>query len=189
MLTVHGHPHQGPLSLARQIRVLQYAGASSRPQADQLKRAAQAWWASNSASILSGFRTGQSAGQCTAYVAARRPDIIERVDMWAYARYLIAGSGGLDVNWDAEYWAANARRAGLRTGTVPRPGAVIVFQAGAYGATSLGHVAYVDAVGRDGSFTISEMHAPVVGRLTSRHFDAGTARAMSAGPGVAFIYR
>lgn len=189
VLTVLGGPHQGTLSLARQVHVLQYAGASASLQAAQVKRAALTWWASNSASILSGLRTGQSAGQCTAYVAARRPDIIERVEVWAYSRYLLAGGGALAINWDAEYWAANARSAGLRIGTVPRPGAVIVFEPGAYGATSLGHVAYVDAVSRDGSFTISEMHAPVLGRVTSRHFKAATARAMSTDPRIAFIYR
>jgi surface antigen len=189
VITVHGHRSRGPLSLARRVRALQYVGASDLPAAAQVKRAAMAWWASNSSSILSAVRGGRSAGQCTAYAATRRPDIIERVDTWAYSRHLLAGGGGLDVNWNAEYWDANARRAGMKVGTVPRPSAVIVFQPGAYGATALGHVAYVDAVGRDGSFTISEMHAPVLGRVTSRHFDARAARAIATGTGVTFIYR
>jgi surface antigen len=77
----------------------------------------------------------------------------------------------------------------MATGKTPRPGAILVFQSGAYGATSLGHVAYVNSVARDGSFTITEMHAPVRGRVTSRHFGATTARAMAANPGIAFIYR
>jgi surface antigen len=188
-LTVQGHGHAGALSLARAVRVLQYASTSSRPEVSSLQRAAQVWWASNSTSILSGFHTGRSAGECTSYVAARRPDIVARVEMWAYTRYLVAGSGGLNLNWDAMYWAQNARRAGLSVGKTPRAGAILVFQAGAYGATSLGHVAYVSGVGQDGSFTITEMHAPVLGRVTSRHFGAPTARAMATNPGIAFIYR
>jgi surface antigen len=188
-LTVHGHRHAGALALVRGVRVLQYAGTASHLEASSVKAAARIWWSSNSASILSGFHTGSSAGECTSYVAARRPDIIERVDTWAYGRYLMAGGGGLNVNWDAMYWAQNARRAGLTVGKTPRAGAILVFQAGAYGATSLGHVAYVNAVARDGSFTITEMHAPVLGHLTSRHFDAQTARAMATNPGISFIYR
>jgi surface antigen len=189
VLTVHGHRQAGSLSLARGVRVLQYANATSRPEASSVRRAAQIWWASNSGSILSGFHTGSSAGECTSYVAARRPDIIKRVDISAYTRYLVAGSGALNVNWDAMDWPRNARRAGLTVGKTPRAGAVLVFQARAYGATSLGHVAYVSAVARDGSFTITEMHAPVLGRITSRHFDARTARAMVTNPGISFIYR
>ena len=189
MLTVHGHGGAGALALVRGVRVLQYAGATSRLEASSVKAAARIWWSSNSASILSGFHTGSSTGECTSWVAARRPDIIERVDTWAYSRYLVAGGGGLNVNWDAMYWARNARRAGLPVGKTPRVGAVLVFQAGAYGATSLGHVAYVNTVARDGSFTITEMHAPILGQVTSRRFDAQTARAMATNPGISFIYR
>jgi surface antigen len=189
MLTVHGHGHGGALALVRGVRVFQYASATSRLDASSAKAAARIWWSTNSASILAGFHTGSSAGECTSYVAARRPDIIERVDMLAYSRYLAVGSGGLKVNWDAMYWAQNARHAGLTVGKTPRVGAVLVLQAGAYGATSLGHVAYVNAVARDGSFTITEMHAPLLGHLTSRRFDAKTARAMATNAGISFIYR
>lgn len=188
-LTVRGRSRAGGLELARGVHVLQYAGATARLQPLSAKTAARAWWSTNSSSILAGFRSGASAGECTAYVAARRPDIVERVDLWAYARWLQVGHGSLGVNWDAMYWAANARRAGMATGHTPRSGAVIVFQHGAYGATALGHVAYVTAVGRDGSFTITEMHAPVRGRVSARHFRAAAARAMAHDPGIAFIYR
>ena len=187
-LRVQGRAGAGTLSLAGGVHALQYVGATSRLQASSVRTAARMWWASNSASILAGFHSGRSTGECTSYVAARRPDIVERVDVWAYARWLHVGHGGLGVNWDAMYWAANARRAGLATGHTPRVGAVIVFQHGAYGATALGHVAYVSSVGRDGSFTITEMHAPVRGRVSARHFDATTARAMATNPGIAFIY-
>ena len=188
-LTVHGRSGSGVLSLARGVHVLQYAGATARLQPLSAKTAARAWWSASSSSIFAGFHSGASAGECTAYVAARRPDIIERVDLWAYARWLQVGHGSLGVNWDAMYWAANAKRAGMATGHTPRAGAVVVFQHGAYGATALGHVAYVTSVGRDGSFTIAEMHAPVRGRVSTRHFGAAAARAMAHDPGIAFIYR
>lgn len=186
---IQGRAHGGTLSLARGVSVLQYARAAVHPDASSVVRAAHSWWASNSSSILTGFHTGRSTGECTAYIAARRPDIIERVDIWAYSRFLLAGHGALNVNWDAKYWARNARRAGMATGKTPRVGAVLVFQAGAYGATALGHVAYVTSVSPSGAFTISEMHAPVRGRVTTRHFGAATARAMAADPGIDFIYR
>lgn len=189
VLTVQGRSNGGALSLARGVSVLQDDGSSSGSPQVQVARAAQTWWSSDSSSILSGFHSGPSAGQCTDYVAARRPDVIERVDIWAYSTYLLGHSGSLNLDWAAKNWTANAQRAGLPIGTVARPGAVVVFQPGAYGATSLGHVAYVSAVGRDGSFTVSEMHAPAVGRVTSRHFNAGTARAMSTDPRITFIYR
>jgi len=188
VLTVHGRQQQTALALARQIYVLEDGGAFTSPAQIQADVAAQSWWASDSTSILSTFHSGPATGQCTDYVAAQRPDIIERVDTWAYSRYLLAGSGGLDVNWAARYWAANAQEAGIPTGNFPQPGAVIVFQPHAYGAFSDGHVAIVDSVGKAGSFTISAMHAPVVGRVTSRHFSARSARAMAASSAVTFIY-
>lgn len=188
MLTVHGRRHRTALSLAGQIRVLQYSDAYSNPAQPEVNLLAQSWWASSSASILASFHSGSSAGQCTDYVAARRPDIVARVDIWAYTQFLLTQSGGLNVGWAAKDWTANAQRAGIPTGTVPRPGAVIVFQPGAYGAFSDGHVAIVGKVAKDGSFTISAMHAPAVGHVTTRHFTAKAARAMSVNPGVSFIY-
>ena len=63
-----------------------------------------------------------------------------------------------------------------------------MFQPGAYGALPPdGHVAVVDVVNGDGSFTISEMHAPMIGRITTRTFDAQSARAMAADPGVTLV--
>lgn len=65
-------------------------------------------------------------GQCTWYVAKKRPDL-------PYAG-------------NATNWLASARDNGIETGTVPVPGAVAVFQPGQYGAGRYGHVAYVEAV-------------------------------------------
>jgi surface antigen len=138
--------------------------------------------------ILSAFHKGKAAGQCTDYAAAQRPDVIAGVDIWAYIRQLLSHTGSLAVDWTAKDWAVNAQHAGLSTGNRPETGAVVVFQPGAYGAVSDGHVAVVSAVASDGSFTVGEMHAPAIGRVSTRRFSARTARAMALNPGVTFIY-
>jgi surface antigen len=151
---------------------------------------AQTWWATHAHSVLAQLETGPVAGQCTAYAAARRPDIIERVDSWAFVNYVVLHrTGPLIVNWLAKDWARQAAWAGMKIGHRPRRDAVIVFQPGAYGAFSGGHVAVVDSVRRNGSFTISEMHAPVIGVRTTRRFGPGVARAMAKDRQVSFIYR
>jgi hypothetical protein len=101
-------------------------------------------------------------GQCTWYVATRRPDL----------PYFPGRSG------DALRWIVSARRAHLRTGEIPVAGAVAVFQPLQYGAGKYGHVAYVEAV--DGSnMTVSEANY--------RHRPAGSRRAI-AWRGLQFIY-
>ena len=66
---------------------------------------------------------------CTDYVHSRRPDV---------AVYGNAGYG----------WISSAQAAGKSTGNAPRAGAV---------AVTNGHVAYVESVNSDGSYTVSEM--------------------------------
>ena len=66
---------------------------------------------------------------CTDYVHSRRPDV---------AVYGNAGYG----------WISSAQAAGKSTGSAPRAGAV---------AVTNGHVAYVESVNNDGSYTVSEM--------------------------------
>lgn len=66
---------------------------------------------------------------CTDYVHSRRPDV---------AVYGNAGYG----------WISSAQAAGKSTGSAPRDGAV---------AVTNGHVAYVESVNSDGSYTVSEM--------------------------------
>ncbi len=78
-------------------------------------------------------------GQCTWWVARRRPDL----------PYFKGESG------DALNWAQTAERAGFSVGTTPMPGAVAVFQPGQYGAGRYGHVAYVISV-EGAQMTISE---------------------------------
>jgi surface antigen len=74
-------------------------------------------------------------GYCTWWVASRRP-----------------------IPWtgNAWQWWGNARAFGLAEGSSPRPGAIMVM--GISGSSPQGHVAYVEAVNADGSFTVSEMN-------------------------------
>lgn len=66
---------------------------------------------------------------CTDYVHSRRPDVP------------IYGNAGYN-------WISAAQAQGRATGTTPRAGAVAVMN---------GHVAYVESVNGDGSYTVSEM--------------------------------
>ena len=66
---------------------------------------------------------------CTDYVHSRRPDVA------------VYGNAGYN-------WINAAQRAGKSTGTTPQAGAV---------AVTNGHVAYVESVNADGSYTVSEM--------------------------------
>ena len=66
---------------------------------------------------------------CTDYVHSKRPDVA------------IYGNAGYN-------WITSAQAAGKSTGSTPQVGAV---------AVTNGHVAYVDSVNADGSYTVSEM--------------------------------
>jgi LysM repeat protein len=72
------------------------------------------------------------AGWCTYYVATKR-----------------------NVTWsgDAGYWYANAAAQGFSVGKTPKVGAIMVTW-----ESWAGHVAYVEAVNPDGSWTVSEMN-------------------------------
>ena len=60
-----------------------------------------------------------------------------------------------NVTWtgDAGWWYDNARAQGYAVGPTPRVGAIMVTW-----ESYLGHVAYVEAVNSDGSWTVSEMN-------------------------------
>ncbi|WP_345720752.1 Ig-like domain-containing protein [Herpetosiphon gulosus] len=84
-----------------------------------------------------------NGGNCTWWAKYKRPDI--------------GNSWG-----DALGWRNRARQEGFAVDTVARVGAIAVYQPGVYigqnlWAGSVGHVAYVEAVGANGSFTISDM--------------------------------
>ncbi len=76
--------------------------------------------------------TGFPLGWCTYYVATKR-----------------------NVTWrgDAGYWYDNAKAQGYSVGATPRVGAIMVTW-----ESYLGHVAYVENVNADGSWTVSEMN-------------------------------
>jgi len=107
---------------------------------------------------------------CTSYVAWALEANDQRTD------WFVPGS------MDAWNWPNVARRAGLPVGTAPRVGAVAVWPKL---SKPFGHVAYVTAVHRDGTFDVSEYNlGPKFGypRFT---YDAR--RDVDAG-GAAFIY-
>jgi len=95
-------------------------------------------------------------GYCTWYVYNRRP-----------------------VPWlgNAWEWYGQAQRAGWATGPTPRSGAIMVTW-----ESSFGHVAYVESVAPDGSWTVSEMNFQAWGVVTSRTIRPGGV------PLIGFIY-
>ncbi len=99
-------------------------------------------------------------GQCTWYVAQRR-----------------------EVRWsgNAGEWYENARARGYPVGSTPSAGAIQVGW-----ESYLGHVAYVEAVHEDGSWTVSEMnfagHGGGWGRVSQRRITPGRI------PLIGFIY-
>lgn len=102
-------------------------------------------------------------GQCTWWVALKRPDLP-----------FFQGKSG-----DALNWARSAARHGFPVGDVPTAGAVAVFQPNQYGAGRYGHVAYVRAVsGRE--ITVSE---------TNFHGRSKPGRRTLNASGLRFIYR
>jgi len=95
-------------------------------------------------------------GYCTWYVASRRP-----------------------VPWtgDAWQWYGGAKALGFQVGNVPQPGAIMVTW-----ESWVGHVAYVEAVYADGSWTVSEMNYKGWGVIDQRTIKPGEL------PLIGFIY-
>jgi surface antigen len=82
---------------------------------------------------------------------------------------------------NARDWFANAQRRGLPTGYSPRVGATVTFQPFVQGASWLGHVGHVVALGSGGSFEMEAMNDDAgFGRYAFRWVHVGV--------GVAFIY-
>jgi surface antigen len=72
---------------------------------------------------------------------------------WGYCTWWVASKRYVPWNGNAWEWWANARAFGFAEGRTPRPGAIMVTW-----ESSVGHVAYVESVRPDGSFTVSEMN-------------------------------
>jgi surface antigen len=91
-----------------------------------------------------------------------------------------SGDSGNALNW-----ASSARAHGFATGTKPVAGAIVVFQPRVQGAhKTLGHVAYVESVNKDGTFRISEMGFDDV----NKKWVFNDQRVAKPGSGVEFIY-
>ncbi len=126
---------------------LQAANGPARAIAAQIAEIDQEIAAANAPPVIRVSSGGSCAnhfsfGQCTWYVASRR---------------CIPWSG------NAKDWFYAAAAYGFPVGHTPQVGAVVVFWPGGDGASSVGHVAYVEAVGPAagvpaGSFKESEMN-------------------------------
>lgn len=126
---------------------LQAASAPARAIAEQIAEIDQQLAAGRAPRRSSTANSGACGnhfayGQCTWYVATRRC-----------------------IPWlgNADQWYGNAARMGYPEGHVPQVGAVVAFWPGGDGASSVGHVGYVEVVGPAfgvpaGSFKFSEMN-------------------------------
>jgi surface antigen len=155
--------------IAQDLATVQKAEADAKAlaaQAQQTLQDAQAEAARQQAAAIaaqaSSINTGSSVGNhfsygyCTWYVANRRP-----------------------IPWygNAIEWWPNARAYGFAEGGAPQVGAVMVTR-----ESSAGHVAYVESVNSDGSWTVSEMNYVAWGVVSRRTIRYGQA------PLVGFIY-
>jgi surface antigen len=172
--------------LARGLAVLcATAGIAVAPPAGaqaatlRYEPSATLFWAANGNALLALFQNGQ----CTQWAADKRPDVIKTIVISAVSHDLLHGFGEIIPNFDARNWATLSQAAGLPTGQTPKVGALMVFQPGVMGAGSAGHIAYVQSVHKR-TFTISEMHAPLLFHVTYETFHKWAARQ----PGVQFIY-
>lgn len=123
---------------------LQSASAPARAIEEQIAQIDQqlAGGAPRSGASTTSCGNHFAYGQCTWYVASRRC-----------------------IPWvgNADQWMTNAARMGYPEGHVPQVGAVVSFWPGGDGASSIGHVGYVEVVGPAsgvpaGQFKFSEMN-------------------------------
>jgi surface antigen len=86
-----------------------------------------------------------------------------------------------NVTWrgDAGFWYQNASAAGYPVGPTPKVGAIMVTW-----ESYLGHVAYVESVNADGSWTVSEMNFVAFNVISTRTIKPG----QLGGRLVGFIY-
>jgi hypothetical protein len=141
---------------------------------------ASEYWTVNRAAIWRIFDNGQ----CTQWAAMKRPVLVRRMIVGQIASEVHQRRPEMLIDLQARYWAADAKSIGVRVGTTPLPGALVVFQPGALGATSDGHIAYVEGVFGDGSFEISQMNAPIPYQVSYERMQEWTARLA----GISFIY-
>jgi surface antigen len=75
---------------------------------------------------------------------------------WGYCTWWVANKRPIPWSGNAYEWWWQARQFGFAEGQVPKVGAIMVQGISAW--SPVGHVAYVESVNRDGSFTVSEMN-------------------------------
>lgn len=102
-----------------------------------------------------------TSGQCTVWAGYKRPD--------------------LGIYGDAHTWDDEARSMGFLVDGTPQVGDIAVWEAGNYGASSLGHVAYVEVVEPGGTIHVSEFNWAV--------FEGYGERSGISPAGLEFIHR
>ena len=80
-----------------------------------------------------------------------------------WCTYYVATKRNVTWNGDAGYWYQNAAAQGYAVGPTPKVGSIMVTW-----ESWAGHVAYVESVNADGSFTVSEMNYAGWGRVDYR---------------------
>lgn len=103
-------------------------------------------------------------GQCTWYVYNRIAQTGHHIDSYL---------------GNAADWVNSAKSLGYQVTDKPVAGAAVVFQPGVEGASSYGHVGFVEHVYSDNSFLISEMNVGGVFLMAWRH--------LSPGQGISFV--
>jgi N-acetylmuramoyl-L-alanine amidase len=96
-----------------------------------------------------------------------------------WCTYYVATKRNVTWNGDAGYWYANASAQGYAVGPTPKVGSIMVTW-----ESWAGHVAYVEAVNPDGSWTVSEMNWVAFDVIDQRTIKPGQLGAKLVG----FIY-
>lgn len=155
--------HQNQDFNANARGVAYYSGNSYVTNTDQVKdsdfdipsvQATQTGYAGNNYAL----------GQCTWYV-------YNRIAQTGHHIYSYLGN--------AADWVNSAKSLGYQVTDKPVAGAAVVFQPGVEGASSYGHVGFVEHVYSDNSFLISEMNVGGVFLMAWRH--------LSPGQGISFV--
>jgi CHAP domain-containing protein len=156
------------------------AAAAPMSEADALARA-RADWVTYGPAYMAVFGNGQ----CTDWTAQRRPDIVEHATVRLWADHYM-GLPDPGVSWNGGFWDDMARAARMPVGATPEAGAIVAFDPGTMQASPItGHVAYVESVDDDaGTFTISEMNAPVAWMVSYRTIRTSAI----ADGGITFVY-
>ncbi len=86
-------------------------------------------------------------GQCTRYAYQKRPDIVDQ----GYAQHGF-------LHWDGWEWSGHAKASGFKVDRKPHKGDIAVWQPNVGGASSKGHLAYVESVTAKHKVKITEVN-------------------------------